>query len=63
VLFWWPPFLLFGSFSIAVMVGAINDAENARRVAVAAPEPAGDALIAGTSWSPPPDRGPAGGSA
>lgn len=36
VLFWWPPFLLFGLFSIAVMVGAIDDAEDARRAAVAA---------------------------
>jgi hypothetical protein len=31
VLFWWPPFLLFGLSSIAVFVAAINDAEAARR--------------------------------
>lgn len=63
VLFWWPPFLLFGLFSIAAMVGAINDAENERRAAVAASEPAGSALLAATSWSPPSDRGSAEGSA
>ena len=62
LLFWWPPFLVFGLFSIAAIVGAINDAENARRVAVAAHGLAGDALIAAPSWSPPSDRGPAGGT-
>jgi MYXO-CTERM domain-containing protein len=27
VLFWWPPFLLFGLFSLAVMVSALIDAD------------------------------------
>jgi hypothetical protein len=30
VMFWWPPFLLLGLFSFAVMVSAINDAERHR---------------------------------
>ena len=30
VMFWWPPFLLLGLFSLAVMVSAINDAERHR---------------------------------
>jgi len=37
VLFWALPFLLFGLISIAALVGAINDAEAARRAALAAP--------------------------
>jgi hypothetical protein len=52
-LFWSPPFLLFGLFSIAVMIGAFNDAENARRIAATATEPAGDAVLATDAWSPP----------
>ncbi len=27
VLFWWPPFLLFGLFSLAVMISAFIDAD------------------------------------
>lgn len=26
ILFWWPPFLLFGLFCLAIMIAAINDA-------------------------------------
>ncbi len=32
VLFWSPPFLFFGGFSLAVMVAAINDADRARHL-------------------------------
>lgn len=49
VLFWFPPSLLFGLFSIAVMVRALVDVDDASRAARAVSQPG---LVA----PPPPDR-------
>ena len=56
VLFWYPPSLLFGLFSIAVMIGAMNDADNLRHAALAVPQ-SGRAVLPATAWSAPNDRG------
>lgn len=55
VLFWYPPALMFGFFSIAVMAGASIDADNARRATFTAPRSLA-AVLPATDWSAPADH-------
>lgn len=54
VLFWYPPALLFGTFSLAVACAAADDVDDARRTAVAAPGLQAGASSS-TAWPTPAD--------